>query len=141
MRIDSPTFPSRPAWIEIDLGRLHRNLQIIPRGFARQGREIREIRNGRILLDTAARFLEHSWHERCDSRFFRLVALGQTGSSPSPIYIHDKRRWRQHHHHRIHRAGGVLTIPSNISGLLVNNIGEEAFATIAGLDGVTIQTV
>src|ERR1700691_5005293 len=29
MRIDSPTFPSRPAWIEIDLGRLRRNLQII----------------------------------------------------------------------------------------------------------------
>lgn len=29
MRIDSPTFPSRPAWIEIDLGRLRRNLQMI----------------------------------------------------------------------------------------------------------------
>ncbi|MGO8700885.1 MAG: alanine racemase [Limisphaerales bacterium] len=29
MRIDSPTFPSRPAWIEIDLGRLRRNLHII----------------------------------------------------------------------------------------------------------------
>jgi alanine racemase len=36
MRVDSATFPTRPAWIEIDLGRLRRNLQIIradlPRG-------------------------------------------------------------------------------------------------------------
>lgn len=29
MRFDSPTFPARPAWIEIDLGRLRRNLQLI----------------------------------------------------------------------------------------------------------------
>src|ERR1700757_5004298 len=29
MDFDSPTFPSRPAWVEIDLGRLRRNLQLI----------------------------------------------------------------------------------------------------------------
>jgi alanine racemase len=31
MRIDSSVFPLRPAWAEIDLGRLHRNLQLIRR--------------------------------------------------------------------------------------------------------------
>jgi alanine racemase len=36
MRIDSPTFPSRPAWIEIDLGRLRRNLQMIRADLPRQ---------------------------------------------------------------------------------------------------------
>jgi alanine racemase len=36
MRIDAPTFPTRPAWIEIDQGRLRRNLQIIRADLPRQ---------------------------------------------------------------------------------------------------------
>jgi len=56
MAFDSTTFPLRPAWTEIDLGRLRRNLQIIRRDLPRHVRLLAVVKDeayGHGALDVA----------------------------------------------------------------------------------------
>ncbi len=61
MNFDSTTFPQRPAWTEIDLGRLRRNLQLIRRDLPRQVKLLAVVKDeayGHGALDVARIALE-----------------------------------------------------------------------------------
>ena len=61
MDFDSTTFPLRPAWTEIDLGRLRRNLQLIRRDLPRQVQLMAVVKDeayGHGALDVARIALE-----------------------------------------------------------------------------------
>ena len=61
MKFDSENFPPRPAWVEIDLARLRRNVRLIRRALPRQVRLMAVVKDeayGHGALDVARIALE-----------------------------------------------------------------------------------
>ncbi|MGN6555165.1 MAG: alanine racemase [Verrucomicrobiota bacterium] len=94
MDFDSTVFPLRPAWVEIDLGRLRRNLQIIRRELPRQVKLLAVVKDeayGHGALDVARIAVEEGAAFLGLSTLEEAMTLRQGGISSSLLLLGERQ--------------------------------------------------
>jgi len=79
MDFNSTPFPTRPAWIEIDLGRLRRNLQLIRRDLPAEAKLLGGVSMDALMVDVTSIPQAQMWDE--------AVLMGRQGDEE--ITVHD----------------------------------------------------
>ena len=88
MEFDSTTFPLRPAWTEIDLGKLRRNVQLIRRDLPEHVRLLAVVKDeayGHGALDVARIAVEEGAWGFGLSTLEEAIALRDAGITRPPV--------------------------------------------------------
>src|ERR1044071_6165552 len=105
MDFNSTNFPLRPAWVEIDLGRLRRNLQLIRRDLPRRVKLLAVVKDeayGHGALDIARIALEEGAYALGLSTLEEAVTLREAGITAPLLLLGERQEaelpWCVEHH-------------------------------------------